>query len=71
MLHRLPTKSAKNIITNIAAACFAIIGLFHLVRVFKGWEAFVGGIAVPLWASWVAVFLAFYLAYRLYHMDKR
>ena len=70
MLHRLPSKRAKNLITNIAAVCFAVIGLFHLARVFKGWEAVVGGVTIPLWASWIAVFVAFYLAYQMYRMDK-
>ncbi|MEK7134639.1 MAG: hypothetical protein AAB805_01640 [Patescibacteria group bacterium] len=70
MLHRLPSTSAKNTITNIAAALFASIGLFHLVRIFKGWEAVIGGVAIPLWASWLVVFVAFYLAFKMYQMDR-
>lgn len=70
MLHRLPSKKAKYHITNLAAVCFAIIGVFHLVRVFKGWEAVIGGVSIPLWASSIAVLVASYLAYQLFLMDR-
>ena len=70
MLHRLPSKRAKYHITNLAAILFVIIGFFHLVRVFNGWEAIIAGVSVPLWLSWVAVFVAFYLAYQMFRMDR-
>lgn len=70
MLHRLPSKQAKYHITNVAAVCFVIIGVFHLARVFNGWEAAIGGVTIPLWFSWVAVLAAFYLAYQLFLMDR-
>lgn len=70
MLHRLPSKRAKYHITNLAGILFVVIGSFHLLRVFYGWEAIIGGIMVPFWASWVAVFVAFYLAYQMFLMDR-
>lgn len=70
MLHRLPSKKAKNRITNLTAALFVIIGVFHLIRVFHGWPASVDTFSVPLWVSWIAVFATFYLAYQLFLMDR-
>lgn len=70
MLHRLPSQKAKNRITNFSAALFAFIGLVHLLRVFNGWKAYVGGWEVPVWFSWIAVLIAFYLSWKMYLMDK-
>jgi len=70
MLHRLPSRKARNHITNLAALAFVIIGIFHLARVFNGWKAVIGGITIPMWFSWLIVFAAFYLAYQMFQMDK-
>ncbi len=70
MLHRLPSKRAKYHITNLAGVCFVIIGIFHLARVFKGWEAIIAGVSIPLWVSWFAILAAFYLAYQMFQMDR-
>ena len=49
---------------GVVSILFALIGVMHVLRIFYGWEAVIGGVAVPFWASWVAVFIAFFLAWQ-------
>ena len=42
---------------------FLIIALLHLARLIFGWEAIIGGWAVPNWVSVVALLVAAYLGY--------
>ncbi|MEK7192148.1 MAG: hypothetical protein AAB646_01370 [Patescibacteria group bacterium] len=46
------------IFTKVAAVLFAIIGLLHLARLVYGWEAEIGGLVLPMWASVVALIAA-------------
>lgn len=48
----------------IASILFSVIAVVHLARGLQGWEAVVAGVEIPIWASWVAVVLAGYLASR-------
>lgn len=41
---------------------FAAITIIHALRLFYGWEAFIGGWTMPFWLSWFAVFFAGWLA---------
>jgi hypothetical protein len=43
---------------KITATVFAVIGVFHAIRVIQGWEAEVGGFEVPISMSVVAVLIA-------------
>lgn len=54
-----------------AAIIFSLIALAHIVRVAFGVEWIVEGRTIPLWASWVAVFLAGYLAYEGFRWAKK
>lgn len=47
----------------LTAAVFSLIALGHLSRITMGWEAMIGGWAVPMWASWIVVLIALVLAY--------
>ena len=49
--------------TMIAGAFFAAIALFHLLRIFFGWPAVIGGWAVPMWLSWIGLFVTGGLSY--------
>ncbi|MAF36611.1 hypothetical protein CL622_05845 [archaeon] len=40
-------------------------GLLHLTRSVAGWSLVVGGYAVPMWISWLAVIITGYLSYNL------
>lgn len=46
-----------------AGIIFLIIAVLHLSRVVQGWEANIGGFNVPMWASYLAVLIAGYLAF--------
>jgi len=47
---------------KITAIIFTLIGILHLIRIIKGYEAQIGGLIIPLWVSWLAVILALILA---------
>ncbi len=49
---------------KVTSLIFLLIAVLHAMRLLYGWEATIGDINVPLWASWVAVLLAGYLSYR-------
>jgi hypothetical protein len=46
----------------VAGLIFAVVALFHLVRVFEEWTLIVGDWSVPKWVSWVALVVAGALA---------
>ena len=47
----------------VTAALFLIMAVLHLLRVILGWPARIGGLDIPLWASWLALVVAGALAY--------
>ena len=47
---------------TITTAVFALIAILHLARIVYGWEAMIGGVEIPMWASWLAVLVAGILA---------
>ncbi|MDP2735671.1 MAG: hypothetical protein Q8P12_05700 [bacterium] len=47
-----------------AGSIFLIVGVVHLLRIVFQWEAAIGGWQVPMWASWLAVAIAGFLAYQ-------
>lgn len=52
---------SKTYIT-ITAGVFTLIALLHLARIIYGWEAVIGNVEIPMWASWLAVLVAGALA---------
>lgn len=53
-----------------AGVLFLIIAFLHLLRIALGWHAVIGGVVIPLWASWLALFVAGYLAYQGINLGK-
>ena len=49
--------------TTLASVIFGIIALLQLLRIVLGWPAEIGGWAVPMWVSWIAVVVAGSLSY--------
>ena len=47
----------------VTGTIFLIIAVLHFFRVLNSWSAEIGTVTIPMWASWVAVLLAGYLAY--------
>jgi hypothetical protein len=37
---------------------FALVALFHLVRIFMEWTVIIGDWSIPMWASWIALVVA-------------
>ena len=60
----------KNQLLLIASVIFGIIGFLHLLRSIFGWEAVIGNFNVPLYFSYVAVVVAFYLSFSMYKASK-
>jgi hypothetical protein len=54
---------SNNVYQKITGSVFAIIIVLHILRLFYGWEAVIGGWTVPFWISWFAIFLAGWLAW--------
>jgi hypothetical protein len=46
-----------------AGVILLLIAIGHLSRVIFGWDAVIGGWAVPMWVSVVALLIAGYLGY--------
>ena len=53
--------SAKNF-SMLAACIFTIVALGQLIRAFAGFEIAVNGTTIPICPSWVAFFIAGFLA---------
>lgn len=51
-----------------AGGLFFVIGLAHLIRTVYGWPVVVSETAIPLWASWIAVVVAGYLAWSAFKL---
>jgi hypothetical protein len=47
----------------VTAVLFLIVALLHLLRIVFGWSAVIGGLAIPIWASWLALVVTGALAY--------
>ena len=47
----------------VTGALFLIVALLHLLRIVFGWSAVIGGLAIPIWASWLALVVTGALAY--------
>ncbi len=50
---------------------FLAIAILHLVRLVLGWRVFIAGAAMPLWASWMALIFAGFLAYQGIGLSRR
>ena len=52
-------------------AVFIIVGVLHLVRALYGWDLTIGGANVPIWTSWIVVFLAAVLGYNGFRFGRK
>lgn len=60
----------KNNFMSVVSVLFLIIGIMHVLRLLNGWEAQIGGLMIPMWASWVAVVVAFCLSFQGFRLAK-
>jgi hypothetical protein len=42
----------------VAGLIFAVVALFHLVRIFEEWGLIIGDLSVPKSVSWIAIVVA-------------
>lgn len=56
---------------TLCSVIFFTIALGHVLRLVNEWEAVVGGVDVPLWASWIAVAIAGYLGVRGWQLANK
>jgi len=49
---------------------FLLIAVLHLARLFYGWEAVIGSVAIPLWASVLGAVIAGVMAYQSFRLSR-
>ena len=57
--------------TAIAVVVFSLVALLQLVRVISGWEVTVNRLAIPMWASVIALVVAVGLATMLWREARQ
>jgi hypothetical protein len=57
--------------TTIAVVVFTLVALVQLLRVVSGWEVTVNGIAIPMWASVIALVVAGCLAVMVWRESRQ
>ena len=55
---------------SIVSFVFLIIGVVHALRALGGWVVEVGSVTIPMWVSWAAVVVAFYLSFQGFRLTK-
>ncbi|OGI82942.1 hypothetical protein A3I95_02995 [Candidatus Nomurabacteria bacterium RIFCSPLOWO2_02_FULL_44_12] len=61
----------KNNFVSVASFIFLVVGVLHVLRLLNGWEVQIGGFVPPMWASWVALILAAYLALQGFRLARK
>jgi len=56
---------------TVTAVLFLIVALLHLLRIVFGWPAQIGGLGIPMWASWLALVVTAALAYFGFRQNAR
>lgn len=46
-----------------AGSLFLLVFILHGIRILAGWDVVIAEWEVPMWVSWVAVFVTAYLSY--------
>ncbi len=55
----------------VAAVFFTLTAALHLTRALYGWPAVIGGVEIPLWASWIALVIGGALAYFGFSLSRK
>ena len=61
----------QKIFLRIAGTIFGLVALLHVLRLVFGWEVVIGSFSFPVWPSWVAPFIAGYLAYEGFRLSRK
>ena len=54
-----------------ASVIFSFVTIVHGLRLLKSWDIVIGGWALPMWVSGLAVALAAYMAYSAYRLGNK
>lgn len=49
---------------STAGTIFLVVAVVHFLRILNDWEVNIDTFSIPVWGSWLAVFLAGWLAYQ-------
>ncbi|HEX6897160.1 MAG TPA: hypothetical protein VF146_17900 [Bryobacteraceae bacterium] len=55
----------------VAGVIFAAVALFHLVRIYMGWQVDIGDWSVPMWFSWIGLVVAGGMAFFGFRLAAR
>lgn len=56
--------------TRAAGVIFSLIFVLHVFRIVYQWDAMIGGWAVPMWLSWLALAISGFLAFQGLRLSK-
>jgi hypothetical protein len=71
IIHNEETHMDQKTYCIVTAVVFFIIALFHLARIFMGWEASLNGWVVPQWISWAGLAVTGFFAYSGFNLYQR
>lgn len=54
----------------VSGAIFSAVALMHVLRLVYSWEVVIGGFMMPMWASYIGVLIAGYLAYSAFQVGR-
>lgn len=54
----------------IAATVFIIVTFIHALRIANGWPLVLGNLQLPMWLSWIAVFITGSLGVMMWRTAK-
>ncbi|MDP3727212.1 MAG: hypothetical protein Q8R35_01080 [bacterium] len=60
----------QKIFNGVTGIIFLLIAVLHALRMLYGWDAAIGGWAVPMWLSWAALVIAGYLAWSAFRRKR-
>ncbi len=62
---------SQKVFSLTAGVIFSLIALLHILRIVYRWQAMLEGRTMAMWASWVAVLIAGYLAYQGFRLASK
>src|SRR6185503_3820156 len=65
---RLPiTSPTERGLLKLVGVVFLIVAILHLLRIVFGWNLILGEVNIPIWLSWIGIFVPGYLSYSSFH----
>jgi CHASE2 domain-containing sensor protein len=55
----------------VAGLIFLVVALAHALRLVFGWHVMLQGWTVPVWVSWIALFISGFLGYEGLRLSRR